>query len=414
MSPKYVSTVNIALLPEPSELSYVRGVLGGTTDTQFNAINKTIVETIYSRAVMLRAIDIVSHNGGSSRSAQEPESPTMLAKAVDLARQVVASAKGFYTYVNSGSPVGQRSNQDLWVDYYRSVVTVETVEGSLVMRIRVTMEDPQAAADFANALATAYVETAGRQAADASRRISERFEQAVAAKQNELNQILDEEFSLRKRLGSLALEDQRQSLARTLEAGWEALAADIVESEQLKVRVAYSEERKRNEVQRETLQKIDDELYTTRSRLEELERRIQMRQGMNDDLQKRLTSLAESEQPFIAFKARAAAVQQEIDELRRMSVSPALSGSSVGARIKIINEALPPVYPDSPKVIRNTIAGFILALLLAGMMLVILPPLKALISRRGAVESVVDQTLMPVAVNRTETIKSVSGTGMSR
>jgi capsular polysaccharide biosynthesis protein len=374
-SPKYVSSVDLTLLPESSELSFVRGVLGGTTDSQFNAINKTVAETIYSRPVMLKAIKIVASEKGASGSLPEKEGGAINGLITSL-KTAVTSFSAITKYLNSGSAARTMSAQDAQLEKYRSAVVVENVEGSLVIRIRATLEDPNEAAALANALAEAYVEQAGEQSDIAAQRIGSRFEALISRKQEELSKILEEEFLMRKQVGSLAPEEQRQSLARTLEAGRDALTADVVENEQLKIRLAYAEERRQRESQRDIIQRIDTELYATRSQLEEIRRRIEMRQNLNADLQKRLTLLAENEQPFLSFKTRQAAAQQEIDELRRMSISPAVSGTSGGARIKIINRAIPPAYPDSPKVLRNTGLGLTLGLLLAAIAVVFLVPLR--------------------------------------
>jgi uncharacterized protein involved in exopolysaccharide biosynthesis len=390
IAPSYVSSVEITLLPETSEMSFAKEVLGGTTDAQFNAINKTVAEIINSRPVLTRAIEIANSKSGQQSGSNVDDQKAGIPGVtwlLDLARGARDTFGAWYNYLNSGSPAWQGSPEEALLDRYSKAIKVQNVEGSLVLRVSVTLESPEGAANFANALVAAYIQHTTQRASEASQRISGKFDALIAGKQAELDKIIEEEFLLRRKLGSLTLEEQRQSLAKTLEAGRDVLAADVVENEQIKIRLAYAEERRRGEGQRELLQKIDEEIYTNKARQEELGRRIQMRRGLNDELQSKLTQLAENEQPFLTYKARQAALQQEIDTLRRMSVSPAVSSAAAGGRIQVINEARVPVYPDSPKVIRNTQIGFILGILIAGMWLVLLAPFRAMRERAMATET---------------------------
>ena len=369
VSPKYLSSVDVPLLPSTGELSFTKDFFGGTRARQANAFDKTAKEYIQSRPVIERALEIVPIKATKELSANVDEG--YLGGVFSVYRQVSSFLKRTYNTINSGKFATPDPNTAL-IEKLQRATKVVSVEGSFILRIEVTLSDPDKAAAFANALASAYVDLSSEQAEAAARDVKAKLAEQIGMRQEILEDLVEEEFELRRQMGALSLEDERRSLIKTLESERLFLSSDVVEREQLEIRLVYFEQRRVTESQRDVLQNIDKEISLINARREELSRRIEVRSQITSGMRKSIDELAEKERPFLKFQRKRALIKQEIENLSEPMASLELASSQETGKVRVINAARPPIYPTSPKVIRNTVLAAIAAILIAGMGVVLI------------------------------------------
>jgi uncharacterized protein involved in exopolysaccharide biosynthesis len=372
-APKYSSSVDVTLLPSTGELSFTKNFFGGTRERQANAFVKTAKEYIKSRPVIERALEVVSIKATEEPSAgiNDGYLDGYLEGVFSVYDQVSSFLKRIYNTINSGKFVALDPSTAL-IEKFQRATDIKSVEGSFILRIEVTLSDPDMAAAFANALAAAYVDLSSEQAAVAARDIKAKLAEQIGMRQEILENLVEEEFELRRQLGALSLEDERMSLIKTLESERLVLTSDIVEREQLEIRLVYFERTRTTERQRDVLHNIDEEISLINARREELSRRIEVRSQITRDLRKSIDELAEKERPFLKFQRKRALIEREIENLSEPIASLELASSQEAGKVRVINAARPPIYPNSPKVIRNTMLAAIAGVLIAGMGVVLI------------------------------------------
>ncbi len=368
-APKYTSAVDVTLLPSSGELSFTKNFFGGTREKQAHALDATAKEYIRSAPVIERALQII-YTGETAESSKNFDR-RYLGDVITVFGQVKSFLRRVYHTLNSGRFVAPDPDAALIAKFQRTI-DVQSVEGSFILRIQVTLSDPDVAAAFANAFAAAYVEFSSEQAAAAARDIKEKLAEQIELRQEALEKLAAEEFQLRRELGALSLEDERTSLLGTLENERLALSSDIVENEQLDIRLTYFEQRRTAERQREALQKIDEEISLINVRREELKRRIEVRSTVVNDLRINIEQLAETESSFLRFRRQQGLLETEIENLASPIASLELAGSQESGKVRVINSARPQRYPESPKVIRNTMLAAIAGILIAAMGVVLI------------------------------------------
>lgn len=373
VAPKYSSSVEVTLLPSTGELSFTKNFFGGTRERQANALNKTAREYIKSRPVIERALEIVPIKATEEPSAHIDDGylDGYLEGVFSVYDQVSSFLKRAYYTINSGSFVTPDPRTAL-IEKLQRAIDVTSIEGSFILRIEVTLSDPDKTAAFANALAAAYVDLSSEQATVAARDIKAKLAEQIGVRQEILETLVEEEFDLRRQLGALSLEDERMSLIKTLESERLILSSDMVEREQLEIRLAYFERRRVTKRQRDVLRSIDEEISLINARREELSRRIEVRSQITRDLRKSIDELAEKERPFLKFQRKRALIEREIENLSEPIAALELASSQEAGKVRVINAAQPPIYPKSPKVIRNTMLAAIAGVLIAGMGVVLI------------------------------------------
>lgn len=363
VAPKYKSAVDISLLPSADELSFTKNFIGGTREKQANVLDETAMEYIKSRPVIERAIQALSVN--KSAAPAKAAEPGYFDSLFSIFDRVKYTFKRLYTIVNSGKFIPPEPSTAL-VEKYKKAIRLNQIHGSFLLQIEVTLSDPDRAAAFANSLAAAYVEFASEEAAAAARDIKNKLTEQIEVRRKALEDLAEEEFQLRQKLGALSLEDERMSLIKTLESERLILSSDIVEREQLETRLAHFEQKRATEQRREVIQKIEQEVSLNEARKEELKRRIQVRSEVVNKLRKDIDELAKQETEFSKFRRKQELLEQEIAHLGAPIPSLELAGSRESGTVRVINVARPQTYPDSPKVIRNTILAAIASFLIAG------------------------------------------------
>ena len=169
VAPQYSSSVDVTLLPSTGELNFAKQFIGGTWEKQARALITTAKEYIRSRPAIERALEVAS-----IKTAKEPSADNdkgyfggYLEGALSLYDQASSFLNRIYNKINSGKFVTLDPTTAI-IQKYQRAVAVKSVEGSFILRIEVTLSDPDMAAAFANALAAAFVALSADQAVAAA------------------------------------------------------------------------------------------------------------------------------------------------------------------------------------------------------------------------------------------------------
>lgn len=362
VSPDYASVARVTMLPSESELEFSRGFAGGTRRNQANALSSTYKEYLKSWPVVERAIETLPDGSKATSDAGAQEDP--LNRILTFARDSKDYLFSLISLANSG-PSAFSDPKAERIRKYQRAIDISSVQGTFILQIETTLSDPYLSADFANALAKAYVERATEQSSEAVRVLKDQLTAEVQLREAMLGDLLEEEFRLRKELGALSLEDKRLSLTNALESERAILMEDRVEKEQLVVRETIFQQKRAELRNRSLLEELDQQIDLIHARSQELDRRIAVRSAFIENLVSDLDVIAELEKPILDLQRKRATLEQELQDLRDPLTSLEISGIGELSQVRIVSPALPASRPSSPQVLLNTVKGFAVGLSLA-------------------------------------------------
>jgi len=206
-SPTYTSSAEIKIIPTGAELSYARSALGGSRDSQSIALVRTFIETMKSDAVVNRAISQLSASDSSGPSAGPPN------PYVQKLKSLINRTKQAIEYLNYGDVAAAAPDPTA---VYRDAITIQSIAGSFVIRLNVTLDDPNTSVALAKSLVNALRSVLAEQNAAAKDQIRDRYAQRIQTLELDLEALIGEELRIREDIGALDLEAQLELLTGTL------------------------------------------------------------------------------------------------------------------------------------------------------------------------------------------------------
>jgi uncharacterized protein involved in exopolysaccharide biosynthesis len=365
-SPLYTATASVVMLPTEAELTFTRGWLGYSQYNPANVLSQTQMEYLMSRPVAEKAFRKIT-----SDIAERPEETgagAWLGSLMSGARTLVWKV---YLTLNSGKFVPLEPREKALRTLIKGI-DIEMIEGSYVLQINVTLPNPEAAAAAANALAEAYDEMMAEQSLETASKLTGFFDREVEKREAALDSLSLRENELRQQLDVVSLEDQKQYLLNALEGERQALSAAQVELAELDARMAALRDEKSDVQQRRILARLDEETAMEDVTRTELQQRVSMRQRNIASLRHEQEDLARKEKPLTDVTTKKESVERDVENLRERMLNVGMATSSQLAQVRMINPATVPLYPSFPKVVFNTVVGFMAGILLSFFVLVVI------------------------------------------
>lgn len=206
-SPTYTSSAEIKIIPTGAELSYARAALGGSRDSQSIALVRTFIETMKSDAVVNRAISQLPVSGNSEPLDGQPN------PYVQKLKSLIKRTKQAIEYLNYGDVVEAASDP---TTTYRNAITIQSITGSFVIRLNVTLDDPDTSVALARSLVSALRTVLTEQNTAAKDQIRDSYTLRIQGLEQDLAALIDEELRIREEIGALDLEAQLELLTETL------------------------------------------------------------------------------------------------------------------------------------------------------------------------------------------------------
>ena len=145
--PFYKASVAVNMQPSEEALMFNRGFLGVSQFNPATIIAQTHIERILSREVAERTLDILLAEPGA---AAAPEPPNALDR-------IKAAFWRTWNNLNYGYFV-QPTEREQQINDLMGAIDVEMVEGSYILLVEITYDNPEIAARAANALLQAYID----------------------------------------------------------------------------------------------------------------------------------------------------------------------------------------------------------------------------------------------------------------
>jgi len=214
-SPEYTASANVTMMPTEAELAFSRS--GSSSRVAAQTLSETYMEYVRSRPVIENALEKIDamesdaaqegeHSGPSDSSWTERNPQlewlqTMLAQAGGW----VSRYKRMLTEFDTGTYV-ELPEAERRIERIRDAISVDNVASTHILRIRVTLDDPKAAALVANTLAVAYVERMSEQSNGEANELESYLQEQIDAKDEVIARLRAERSRLAERFG--AVNDQ--------------------------------------------------------------------------------------------------------------------------------------------------------------------------------------------------------------
>lgn len=336
-SPKYTATAIISMLPSDPALQFTRGWLGRSQVDPVTISTNTHLEYLYSRPVIEEALDLVL-----ARYVPPATNPESWRARL---REMVSELRGFlwetYQRLNYGRAEEGSTLRDQQITMLQSGVEITAMQGSYILLVEASLPDPHLAALTANAIAEAYIAHATRESAATAQTLAAFIEKEISRRYVDIEQI----------------DRSVQQLARELEgmnAGGADAAIRTLTGERLRLRAAEralsaANDSTQQEVAKAEVDRLSSAVIRTQKWLDALDENAQARAGL---------------------ERRRADIELDLEELRDRLLTMNLATADEIDRVSVIEPATTPPLPSSPKVFNYTVAGAILGVILAVMLVI--------------------------------------------
>ncbi len=366
VSPIYVGEAKIMLLPTESELAFTRGWLGSGTFDPASIMVQTHEQYLFSRTVAERTLDDLL-----ATSSRAPEPTGWEAEL----RTAFKAVKGFiwrtYATLNYGTFVPVSERQQLLNDL-QDAIDFEWIEGSFIALLSASYSDPKGAAQIANAVAKAYVEIKQDTITRVAGEILAELGQRQEAKVLQLQALGEQEALLNEKLGVQDRGAARANLLNAIDTTEESIRTDEVELARL---IARHEQVVENEQRLRTLGlagSIEQDIALAAADRIALETALATRRQSAAQLQQRLAELTTLDEKLIGIEDQKRGIEAALLDLSTRRANLEMVQNSAVEQVRIIDPAVPPVYPYFPKILLFTVAAFVGSILLAAFVLVAL------------------------------------------
>lgn len=207
-SPQYSAAASVIMMPSEAELAFAQNQT--TAGRAARTLTETYIEYVKSRPVVEAAIDRVAQLRAEqvAEAGAEPEAEAAIlpepvdglealverskTQLRDLRRRLVEFDRGAYVTL----PERERE-----IARIQGAISVSNIVNTHILRIEVTLSDPDEAALMANTLAEAYVERVSEQIDVDANRLEGYLQGEIAKKESQLERLRAEQTTLIERFG---------------------------------------------------------------------------------------------------------------------------------------------------------------------------------------------------------------------
>ncbi|WP_121630441.1 GumC family protein [Tropicibacter alexandrii] len=339
-SPSYKATVVMNMQPSEEALSFNREFLGRSQFNPATIIAQTHVERLLSPPIAQATLDKLAAETGEVAAPAAPS-------AVSRFRLWLWKT---WTRLNYGEyrPVSDERNA---LNALIESLEIDVVEGSYILRLTVTQEDPNLAAQIANVHSESYIDIASTEFQSETSRAADLVRERIAQREADLQDLFDQRDALRSQYDISDLRRQSELLMLTLR----------------ETELQLNDNRMQRRIQEA---KLDELVGQSGSRdrgparniaeeLDSLEQQITFRTEQIAELSERLSALSSREAAFDNLASDLEAVQVDLTSLREQLLTFELGEEVRANQVQIVSPASVPVYPSSPKVFVNTVMATI-------------------------------------------------------
>ncbi|QNQ08581.1 hypothetical protein [Sphingomonas alpina] len=364
--PQFESASRLNIVPTSEELGYANRFVRGSTFDGGSVLLQTYAEFAHTRPIVEPIVD---------RYIEQQARTAGITREAWIAKWSVPnpwSPGAIYSALNYGL-APPASLKDQLIDAVIKYTAIETVEGTYLIRITVTWDDPQSAAWFSNALADAIIARAERMSRASGTQIAGSLTTKLDAKKIELATVIAQSRALKKSLGIVDIDRQKQSLLEARLGEQAQLTNDLATLKANQGQVAGLKRQSSGKLT-SAQQVLEQTLAVEGPRGAGLQDGIAIRQRRIGDIDNQLARLGLSDDRVKTLDDRATALQAEVASLTERASFSEVENVANAPRIQLIERAVPPLVRSSPKMLLNTALGFLAGCALAGCALLLLGP----------------------------------------
>ena len=354
-SPVFTATTKVVILPSDSELAFTDIWLRGSDMSPANIMTETHIEYLLSRPVIESTIEKIS-------AQSEPEEQSLGSKLRELLSQGKEMLRRLYHIVNYGEYVPLSTHQ-IAIDQLRRGIDVRAVEGSYLLEISVSHESRENAAIAANTLAEAYIERAAAQAKESGEKLRDFLQAQIKERELQISNLIEREYQLRKQQGIITLEEAQSMLMSMQETQRGKELDNQARLKELEVKLNALKKTQRGVKSQSIQAKIEEAITLGEAEKQGIARSQPLRLHVIDEIVKEVNALGIKERPLLVLQRQRDHLEADITDLQKRLVVADLAASNAISKMRVVELAVPPRYPASPKVVTNTGVGLLTGLL---------------------------------------------------
>ena len=366
-NPTFKAAATLDISPTRAEVDYANAAVRGGPLQGAATLTQTYAEYARSRPMLEAVVDDYVARVPSALTPQ-PQTPGL---------------RSLWNQLNYGPAPAQEPREGL-VGELAEHTTVSTVAGTHLLRIEVEWDNRQAAAWFANEIASRLIASAALRSELPGARLNRQLVERLERVRGELNEKQARVVATRGALGIADIPAQKQAVVTERLAEEARLTDELARISSSAAQVSQLQRQANGKLSASTVE-IDKALALERPRLAGLRQSVGQRQARVASLNSQLANLNQAETTISALERDIAVLQGEATALADRLNQVQLDNLVGGTTIRVVEEAKPPLTRDSPKVMVNTALGFIAGCALAGMFM-LLAPMPAARVRRAKYE----------------------------
>ncbi|HEX8447300.1 MAG TPA: hypothetical protein VF649_11880 [Sphingomonas sp.] len=362
--PTFEGAARLNIVPTGEELGYASRFVRGSTFDGGSVLLQTYAEYAHTRPIVAPIID--RYIDWQARQAQQPRAQWVAEHSVPPA----FSPGRILAFLNYGEVPVVPLPDDL-LDNLVKNTTIESVEGTYLLRVTVAWDDPESAAWFANALSESIVDQADVMSRESGVQIAGSLQSRLAAKEAALAALVRRSRQMKVSLGVIDLDRQRQSLMEEQVSEQTRLTGDRAQLTSSEQQIADLRRQAGGKLSA-TQQAVEQSLAIEAPKAAGLRGGIAIRERRVAQLGAQLATLGTHDVAVKALDDDIAAMQREVTGLVERIGFSQTENLANAPRIRLIEKAVPPRTRSSPKLLLNTALGFVGGCALAGCALLLL------------------------------------------
>jgi uncharacterized protein involved in exopolysaccharide biosynthesis len=360
-SPVYVASAKVTVQPTDAELRFTQVYVRSSSYDSANVVTQSHMEYLRSREIAERTYRLLTERSAAEGAEALPEEDSALKEFLSAAKR---SVKSTLRWMNSGSFVPVTGEASV-INDIQEAISINMIESSFIMEISVAWKDPETAAEIANILAQVYQERTREQSAAASEELMDFLRAQRAEVEAEIARLTLNRNQFRNANGIVDFGAERADLLSRLSQEQARLDADRASLRATRAILTSFEQGDRR-LRRDGLdQAAEDELQLARLREVELVEALDERQQIIAGLETRLREFAAFESPIESIDNAMAREETRLNDIDSRLLTVLMNESEAMETLRLIDPARPPLYPDNPKVLKETVFGGAAGLMLA-------------------------------------------------
>ncbi len=364
--PKFEAAARLNIVPTAEELGYATRFVRGSTFDGGSVLLGTYAEFARTRPIVEPIVDrFIAENA---------------AAAGKTPAQWIAANTGppgfspgrILAILNYGEAPSVSLREEI-VEELLEKTTIETVEGTYLIRLAVEWDDPRAAAWFANALADAIIARADRTSRKSGQELAGTIAARLADKRAELAATLRQSRDRKADAGVVDFDRQKTALLEARITEQAQLTTERANLDAAQGQVAGLRRQAGGKLSA-AQQVVEQTLAVEGPRAAGLADSVRTREARIAQIDRQIAALGPQEDRIKSLDERAAQLQQEVTALTERVGFAQTENLANNPRIQLIERATPPLTRSSPKVFFNTLLGAVAGCALAACALLLLGP----------------------------------------